>query len=286
MYVIAGVTGRVGSAAAQVLLDQGERVRVLVRDEARGAAWRARGAEVAVATLQDRAALARALAGARGLFTLLPEEPAVPDVRGHRRRMADAIAAAVTGAGVPHVVLLSATGAYLSEGAGPINELHYAEQVLRDSGTRLTALRAGYFQDNALAALAPARHDGIYPSLFPSADVAFPMVAARDVGRFAARCLVEPPARGEVVDALGPVSSVRDLAGALGRALGKELRIVDIPAAAHVDALTRAGIPAPFAEALAEMFSCFAAGRIAPRGDRAVFGTTTVDETLAHRMAA
>lgn len=38
----------------------------------------------------------------------------------------------------------------------------------------------------------------------PSADAAFPMIAGVDVGRFAARALVNPPPASEVVDLLGP----------------------------------------------------------------------------------
>ena len=47
MYAIAGVTGHVGSVAADTLLSQGKAVRVIVRDAAKGAPWKAKGAEVA-----------------------------------------------------------------------------------------------------------------------------------------------------------------------------------------------------------------------------------------------
>jgi uncharacterized protein YbjT (DUF2867 family) len=39
MYTIMGVTGKVGGAAALSLLDRGERLRVVVRDRAKGAVW-------------------------------------------------------------------------------------------------------------------------------------------------------------------------------------------------------------------------------------------------------
>ena len=39
MYVIAGVTGRTGGAAAEQLLSAGKKVRVIVRDAARVGAW-------------------------------------------------------------------------------------------------------------------------------------------------------------------------------------------------------------------------------------------------------
>src|SRR5438270_255808 len=51
MYVIAGVSGNTGSIVANALLEQGKKVRVIVRDAKKGEPWKARGAEVAVATV-------------------------------------------------------------------------------------------------------------------------------------------------------------------------------------------------------------------------------------------
>ena len=51
MYVVAGVSGNTGSVVADTLLAQKLPVRVVVRDEAKGAPWKAKGAEVAIADL-------------------------------------------------------------------------------------------------------------------------------------------------------------------------------------------------------------------------------------------
>ena len=194
--------------------------------------------------------------------------------------MADAVAAAIKTSGVPHVVFLSAAAATLPDGNGPAQDLHYAEAALRAVASKLTIIRASYFQENVLGSLSPAKHEGIYPNFMPSADFPLPTVATRDIGRFAARCLVEPPPRSDVIDLAGPAYSVREMAEQLGRRLGRSLRVVDVPAEAHVEALTTAGLPRPFAEAVAEMFACFASGRISPEGDRVVTAATTLDETL------
>ena len=45
MFAIAGVTGHTGRAAADALLSEGEKVRVVAREAAKGEPWRARGAE-------------------------------------------------------------------------------------------------------------------------------------------------------------------------------------------------------------------------------------------------
>src|SRR5580693_1475416 len=148
MFVIAGVTGHVGSVVAEQLLARGQKVKVVVRDAAKGAAWSKKGAEVAVGEIGDAAFLTGALKGASGFFTLLPGDFAAPDFYAAQRRQADAITSAVKASGVPHVVILSSVGADLAEGNGPIKGLHYLENQLRATGTKLTAIRAGYFQEN------------------------------------------------------------------------------------------------------------------------------------------
>src|SRR5687767_9952700 len=134
MLVVAGVSGHVGSVAARTLIAEGKKVRVLVRDAAKGDSWKDQ-AEVAVAALEDRAALTRALSGADGAFFLLPANFAAPDFRAYQRTLGDNIAAAVADSRVPHVALLSSIGADQSEGTGPILGLHWAENALRKTGT-------------------------------------------------------------------------------------------------------------------------------------------------------
>lgn len=285
MFVIAGASGHTGRVVAETLLAQGKKVRVLVREDSKGAALRAQGAEVAIASLDDQRALEGALAGADGFYALLPEDLSAPDFHAHRRRMADAMSAAIRTSRVPHVVFLSAAAAVLAEGNGPAKDLHYAENVLRATGAKVTTIRASYFEENVLGVVPAAQQGGVYPNFMPSADFAFPTVATRDIGRFAARCLVEPPAKSEVVDLVGPAYSIRQMADHLGRALGKTLQVIDIPAPAHVDAFTQAGLPKPFAEALAEMFACFASGRVSPHGDRNERCATELDQVLRDGLA-
>jgi uncharacterized protein YbjT (DUF2867 family) len=281
-YVVAGATGRVGSVVAAELLARDEPVTVIVREEARGLEWTRRGAEVAVGSLDDRAFVARVVHGAAGFFTLLPENVAPDDFHGARRRMADAVAGGVQDGRVRHVVMLSAIAASLPDGNGPAKDLHYCERQLAVHAKRLTRLRACYFQDNVSGVIPAAVHAGIYPNFLASADAPIPMIATRDVGRFAAQALLNPPRRTETIDVLGPSYTIRQVAEALGRVLDTDLTVVDIPPARQSDTLLEAGIPRPVADALAEMFAAFNAGLITPQGDRCLMGATTIEETIRH----
>jgi len=281
MFVIAGVTGHVGSVVADQLLSRGQKIRVVVRTAAKGEAWSKRGAEVAVGSIEDAAFFAGALKGAAGLFVLLPPPPfSTTDFYASQRKASDAIVAAVKTSGVPYVVLLSSVGADLDEGNGPIKGLHYLERGLRATGTKLVAIRAGSFQENVGGVVGAAKGAGVYPNFTGSADLAVPMVATKDIGVLAASTLMEAP-KNEVIDLQGPSYSARQIAEKLSKALGKPMQVVDVPPAGWVQAMTQGGFPPPFAEAFAEMYGGFAKGTIRPKGDRLVQGTTPIDEVIA-----
>jgi len=280
MFVIAGVTGNVGSVVASLLLAKGQKIKVIVRDPKKGEAWSKKGAEVAVGELGDAAFLTGALRGASGFFTLLPPNFAAADLYAYQRELVAVITDAVKRNAVPHVVVLSSIGADLAEGNGPIKGLHHLENALRAAGTKLSAIRAGYFQENVANSIAPAKGMGIFPNFAPSADYPMPMVATRDIGHLVAETLASPPAKSEIVDLTGPAYSIRQVAEKLGAALGKALQIVDIPPAGHVDAMVQGGLPKQVAEVFAEMYGGFASGAITPKGDRMVQGKTTIDEVI------
>ncbi|WP_434081256.1 NAD(P)H-binding protein [Sanguibacter sp. Z1732] len=98
MYVISGATGRVGSAIADRLLENGSPVRVLVRRPDSAQHWADRGAEAVVVDLADQVGLTGALQGAAGFFTLLPFNPMTTDFRGDMTALISSITEAVVDA--------------------------------------------------------------------------------------------------------------------------------------------------------------------------------------------
>src|SRR5580698_5468666 len=85
MYAIVGITGRVGGAVAENLLAQGEQIRAIVRNPEKAAQWKDRGAEIAVADVDDPNALASAFEGTDGVFLMIPPNfapaPGFPETR-------------------------------------------------------------------------------------------------------------------------------------------------------------------------------------------------------------
>jgi uncharacterized protein YbjT (DUF2867 family) len=280
MFVIAGATGHVGSVVASELLAAKQPVKVIVRDPKQASAWSECGAEIAVGSLEDRAFLTTALKGAKGFFVLLPPNLRVKDFYAYQTKLADSIAGAVKASGVPHVVMLSSIGADVDKGTGPIRGLHYLEEALRGTGTKLTALRACSFQENVAMMLAPATKEGIFPCFLPASQP-IPWIASRDVGVLAAKALLAPPAKSEIEDLVGPSYSEKQLAAELGKKLGRELRVVELPRDRWESALEQAGVSADLAPVMAEMYDAFSKGLLRPKGDRMLSGTTTIDATLA-----
>ncbi len=280
MFVVAGASGHVGAVVAKELLAKGEPVKVLVRDPEKGLAWSKQGAEVAVASIEDEAALTIALRGAQGLFVLLPPNFAVQDFYGWQRTTGQTVANAVKAAGVRHVVLLSSVGADLGEGNGPIKGLFHLENALRATGAVVTAIRAGLFQENVANNLKPAREAGIYPNFSASAEYPLPMIATKDIGQLAAEELTKRPHESEIIDLHGPAYTTNQVAEKLGAALGKPLQVVNVPQAAWLTTLLQAGLPQPLAEAYTEMYTGFGTGKIQPKGKRLVQGKIELDETI------
>lgn len=285
MYTIAGATGRVGAAAAHALIKDGAPVRVVVRKPADAQQWVDRGAEAAVVDLTDRRGLTEALTGSAGFFTLLPFDPATTDFHRDMRELIASIAGAVTDSGVPHVTMLSSMGADLSEGTGPIVALHDLEVALRETPAVVSAVRPGHFQEKVADVLDTARDEGIYPVFGASADVPKPAVATRDIGAVVAHTLLNPPAGHEAVDLDSPVYTEREIAGVLGRLLGRELEVVTIPRQGWRDALVGAGLSSSIAEVLVGLYDADEHGVLQARGDRSVTVHTGIEHTLARLLA-
>ena len=280
MHVVFGVTGNTGKIVADTLLSQKKAVRVVVRDAAKGAPWKAKGAEVAVARVEDAASVAKAIQGADGAYLLLPPDYASTDNLGDKTRQIDAVAKALAGSGLKHLVLLSSIGAQHEDGTGPIKSIHVAEKRFAATGVPCTFLRAPYFMENFASSLGPVTSDGVLYAMF---EAKIPMIATRDIGTTAAKLLVEGPGKPGIVNLHGPAEyAPSDVAATLGTILGKPVSVVLVPEAGRVGALTGAGLTEDLAKLFAEMNAGIAKGLMAweATGVREAKGTTGLEAVL------
>ena len=279
MYLITGVTGNTGRVVAEQLLSKGEKVRVLVRDAAKGEPWKARGAEVAVGSLEDAKALAAALTGVKGAYLIIPPDMQATDALARGAGFVAAFKAALEQQPVAHVVYLSSIAAHLPSGTGPVVMHFHGEAELRQLTTPVTFVRASYFMENLLAFTTPITTAGVLPAL-SDPERATDMVATVDIGRAAADSLLGPtPNQHEVIELSGPTPyTLQDAAAAFGATLQREVTIARVPAEAVTETLVQAGIGANMAGLYSEMSAALSAGVFQFEAGTAkrVHGTTTL----------
>lgn len=288
MYVVAGATGQTGKAVADALLAAGQAVTVLARDEGKASAWKAKGARIAVADLGDEAALARALSGAAGAYLLTPPAYGLADPVGDRRRLAASIGRAVASSGVPHVVLLSSTGAHRAEGTGMILAPRAGEEAIAPAAGNATVLRAAYFLENWAMVLGAAKESGVLPT-FLTAGRRIPMVATKDIGSTAAAALLGPASGRRVIELAGPEDySPDDIARILAPLLGRDVRTEEAPIGAVVPAFRSFGMSEGAARLFAEMYAAINEGRadFEGRGNEFRRGTTGAAEVFRAILGA
>ena len=282
MFVVAGVTGNTGSVVAQTLLDRKQPVRVIVRTADKGAAWKAKGAEVSVASLDDVQALTKAFEGARGAYLLVPPNYAAASYLDDRRKVSEALARAVKASGLVHVVFLSSIGAHLPEGTGPIRIVRYGEQQLGAVAKNLTILRPPSFLDNWAPVLGAAKAQGILPS-FLEPDRKIPMISTLDIGRIAAEQLIAGGQGRKVLELSGPEDySPNDIAAALGKLLKRAVTVQHAPLSAVVPTFKSFGFSDDAARLFEEMYRGFEQGTInyEKTGATHVRGHVTATEAL------
>jgi uncharacterized protein YbjT (DUF2867 family) len=281
VFVVLGASGNTGKVVAETLLSQKRNVRVVVRDAAKGRAWKEAGAEVSIADVEDGAALERAFSGAEGAYVLLPPNFSSTQVRVDNNRRAGTIAAAIEAAGVPHVVMLSSIGAQQPDGTGPVLGLRDAEATFTRGRAAATFVRAAYFMENWSSALF-AVAQGVLPT-FLLADKAIPLVATRDMGTAAARLLAEGGSGKRVIELAGPREySPRDVAAAVARVVGKPIAVQEAPEEAMAPALTGTGMNAEWARLFQELTHGLNAGIVVWEGGHPLWrGETDVQTVLS-----
>ena len=282
MYVVTGATGNTGSVVACQLLEAGKKVRLLVRDPGKAAALAAQGAEIVRGDLTDNAAVARAFAGATGLYLMSPPDLTSQNFIVERTRLMGTLAAAAKSEGVGHVVLLSSLGAEHADGTGPVRTVHAAEQALEATGLPVTFVRAAYFLSNWAAVLPVARQDGVLPSFLPAGLVS-PTVAVNDIGPVAARALLEGPRGKRIIELAGPRDvTPTDIAAAVAKLLQRPVKVAEAPLEAVVPTFKSFGISESVADLFRELYLAMRTGKLqlGGAGNELVRGPTSLEDGL------
>jgi uncharacterized protein YbjT (DUF2867 family) len=290
LIVIVGATGHTGRLAAEVLLAKGEKIRVVGRDASKLQPFVQQGAEAAVGTVEDAAFLRKAFQGAQAAYLLIPPDMQTNDYRGYQERVVAAYAAAIADAKVSCVVTLSSVGADLTEKSCPILGLHDLEVKLNAiKGLNVLHLRPAGFMENLFMSVQPLRTMGMLPGPMP-ADAPHAMIAARDIGAYAAERLHARDFSGSSFQELHGQRdiSMKEVASVVGNAIGKpKLAYMQVPFMMLEPALVQTGLPKSTVSLMIEMWKSMNSGVLKLHEPRNAKNTTpTSIETFVTEVFA
>jgi uncharacterized protein YbjT (DUF2867 family) len=247
--ILITTAGKVGSAAARLLAQRGEPVRILVRDPEKATALAQAGAEVAEGDLEVPATIDAAM---QGISAVLLVSPAIP------AQELNVVASAVR-VGAGHVVKITSKASADSPIARRRAQTDI-ENGLIASGLGYTLLRNNAYMQNFLM-LAPAIAK---TSSFGSStgDGRVGLIDARDVAAVAAQIAVSPaPHAGKTYWPTGPERlSYADAAAVLSKVLGRPITFRSLTFEEERQAMINAGVPEATAEMNAQALSLFAQG--------------------------
>lgn len=229
MILVVGASGDLGGLIARTLLDDGQPVRILVRDGSSFDALVAAGAEAVTGDLKDPETLNAACAGADAIVTTANSigrggEDTIESVdRIGNRNLVDA----AVRRDVRRFVFVSSLGAEAHSPSPFLQAKGETEQRLRDSAMAWTILQPNVFMDILIPALVgyPALNNQPV-TLVGEGRRRHSLVARRDVAAYAAAALARQDAEGQTLLIAGPEAiSWRDIVATFERELGRELVI-------------------------------------------------------------
>lgn len=281
MFVVVGATGNTGASVAETLLGNKQAVRVVVRSTEKGTGWKAKGAEAAVASLDDVSALTKAFEGAKGIYVLVPPNYGAEAWLTDQRARMDRAAEAVQKSGAEHVVFLSSVGGHMAGGTGPIRAASYGEHALEAVVKHITILRPSYFMENWAPVIGAAKAQGVLPT-FIAPQAKIPMTSTKDIGRIGAEHLMAGGSGKQIVEIAGPSQySPDEVASALSQILGKTVTAQLAPLSAVVPTFRSFGFSDEAAKLFEEMYTAFSKGAIGyEHPANLVRGTVTLHEAL------
>jgi uncharacterized protein YbjT (DUF2867 family) len=240
MILISGSPGNIGTPLAEQLVEQSEKIRLIVRDPKKPdptlAKLQARGAEIVRGDFADPDSLAASFTGVSSAFLLTPVAQQTTEWKRN-------FIHAAKRKGVQRIVNLSVAGASATV---PIDLFRWhwqAEQELESSGIAWTHLRPTDLSRYMVkAVLTTVQEQGLTFSTAGEGRVA--LVDEVDVAEVAAAALTKDGHEGKTYTLTGPAKlSYPEMADALAQKLGKPVKYVDVTPAQAKQAMVAAGLP-------------------------------------------
>ena len=249
VLAVVGATGAQGGGLVRAILADSERrfaARAITRtpDSEKGRALTAAGAEVVTGDADKPSSLARAFDGAYGAFLVTNFWEHLSPER--ELKQATAMARATKAAGIAHAVWSTLEDtrlafplhdARLKTLQGKYKVPHFdakgeADHLFADVGVPTTLLLTSFYWENLIYFGAGPKKgpDGKLAITYPMGDKKLPGIAAEDIGKCAFAIFKKGPEFiGKTVAIAGEHLTGAQMAAALTKALGQEVRYNDVP---------------------------------------------------------
>lgn len=227
LIVVTGATGQQGGAVARHLLQDGWKVRALVRNPGKDAAQKlaALGAELMQGDMNDAASLQSAFRGAYGVFSVqnfwLPDVGYDGEVRQGKN-----VADAVKTENVRHLLFSSVGAAHRGEGQKHFTSKFEIENYIKQLGLPYTILRPVAFMDNENYQRA-AISNGMFFSWGLPAEKTLQLIASDDIGAAAAVVFANPAEyMGKTIELGTEELTEAQRVAILSRVIGRPVQLV------------------------------------------------------------
>jgi uncharacterized protein YbjT (DUF2867 family) len=253
-YLITGSLGNISRPLVEGLVKQGKDVKVITSKADKTKEIEGLGAKALVGDVNDAAFLKEVFQGAEVVYTMIPPLWQTTDWRRDQNRIADNYISAIRSSNVKYVVNLSSVGADVGQGCGPVNGLYDFEQKLNKlEGIQVKHLRPSYFYHNLLAQIPMIKGAGIMGANYGGNGTLF-LVHPADIAKAALEELLNLDFTGSSVRYIaGDEKSGKEIAQAVGKAIGRELNWVEFTDEQQKQGLLGAGLPESIATEYANM---------------------------------
>jgi NAD(P)H dehydrogenase (quinone) len=225
MFVITGVTGKLGRVAVEDLLTRvpATQVAAVARDPRKAADLAERGVDVRRGDYEDPASLRAAFTGADVLLFVSGSDV----TPGARPRQHGNVIDAAVAAGVGRVVYTSAVGA--ENGQGFLADHTVTEKLLAESGLPHTLLRNTFYTDLVVY---PTVRAAVESGELRAADNGVPVNFATiaELGLAASAAVSGTGHENAVYELRGPVWTFAELARTIAEVSGKDVAYTPVPA--------------------------------------------------------
>jgi NAD(P)H dehydrogenase (quinone) len=235
---VVGATGNTGRAVVKELKALGQNPVCVVRNADKAREVLGADAKTAVAELNDRAGLEKALQGVESVFVVTGHNPGMVEQQNN-------VLDAALQAGAKYLVRVAGGRTVaIPDSESVVGRSHAAiEARLRDSGIKWVILRPGLFMQNTFTQAASVKSDSKMVMSFAK-DLPVALIDVRDTGAVGARILIDPaPHAGKTYEFTGKLTTFGALAEVFSSVLGRPITYVGITPEQAEQGMKSRGMP-------------------------------------------